>query len=429
MNATAATTVRAGMNSGFFRFTNFLDFPTLPLPRNTWAGAVINSYIYDEKTKKEIAKTPAVDPVISEYGQLYLAICFTVRFIEFVNQKYFLYQLSFNNQRFDYALEAYRKLNNFTLMEADPNETKVRETILYYLNSQTFLINQSNLDRLKNYGERLAAVYAEKLAKVEYTIGSERKKLTAGEAKSFIKNLQDKVETHLNLMFQSLNSQTSQNPPPKPDAVQLPVGVTSVTADILMKINPAFTQTRAAELAPYINQAMASAQIQNVTAQAMFLAQVVHEIGLNPNLEEDGKNSWKTYGGKKYPYFFYMYDKDSPDPSKRQVAKNLGNTEPGDGDKFHGRGFLQLTGRWNYNAAGNYIKQDLISRPEAVSNIETAALTSGWFWHQYRKINSLIKTGSEAEFSLVTQKINPAKEGYPSRLAFWAKAKQALGIK
>jgi putative chitinase len=298
-----------------------------------------------------------------------------------------------------------------------------------YLNNQTFLINQSNLERLKIYGESLAAVYAEKLVKVEYTVNNERKKLTAGEAASFIKNLQDKVETHLQKIFQNLISQISEQPTPKPDAVQLPVGVTSVTGDLLRKINPAFTQARANELAAPINRAMVSAQIQNLTAEAMFLAQVVHEIGLNPNLEEDGKNSTKTYGGKKYPYFFYMYDKESPDPDKRQTAKNLGNTEAGDGDKFHGRGFLQLTGRWNYNAAGNYIGKDLISNPELVSNIEIAALSSGWYWHSYRKINSLIKTGSEAEFSAVTAKINPRREGYASRLAFWAKAKQALGVK
>ena len=426
MNSAAAA--RSGMISGNFETVSNAALPMLPLPRGSWAGGLKDCYLYDEKTKTTAAKTPLVDPVISEYGGLLLAARFTLRFIEFVNQRYFLYQLVFDGQRLNYAAEVNRSLNNLSLMEVDPNEAKVRETVLFYLKNQTMLIHQSNVQKLKAYADNLAAIYAAKLAQVEYTLKNERKKLTANEAASFLKTSQDKIEEHLNQLFQKLNSQTAEQPLPKPDAVELPVGLKSVTADLLIKINSGFTPARAAELAPYINLAMASAQIQTLTAEAMFLAQVVHEIGLNPNLEEDGKNSTKTYGGKKYPYFFYMYDKESPDPNQRQTAKNIGNTEPGDGDRFHGRGFLQLTGRWNYNAAGNYIKQDLIARPEAVSNIETAALTAGWYWHQYRKINNLIKTGSEAEFSAVTEKINPPREGYNSRLVFWGKAKLVLGV-
>jgi len=63
-------------------------------------------------------------------------------------------------------------------------------------------------------------------------------------------------------------------------------------------------------------------------------------------------------GGSKY--FFYMYDKDGGRP---QVAKRLGNTEKGDGVRFHGRGYVQLTGRTNYRKAGTLVAADLLSDP------------------------------------------------------------------
>ena len=60
-------------------------------------------------------------------------------------------------------------------------------------------------------------------------------------------------------------------------------------------------------------------------------------------------------GGPKY--FFYMYDKDSGRP---KVAKDLGNTQKGDGILFHGRGYVQLTGRSNYGKAGKLVGSDLL---------------------------------------------------------------------
>lgn len=177
MSSTAAA-VRAGTRFTPFDAAADTNLPTLPLPRNNvWAGALKDCYLYDEKTKKITAKTPEVDPVISEYGQLFLPIRFTMRFIEFINQRYSLYQLVFDNQRLNYAMETYRKMNNLSLMEVTPNEAKARETILFYLNSQTFLINQGSVERLKNYAHTLAATYAEKLGKVEYTLNNQRKNL------------------------------------------------------------------------------------------------------------------------------------------------------------------------------------------------------------------------------------------------------------
>jgi hypothetical protein len=64
-------------------------------------------------------------------------------------------------------------------------------------------------------------------------------------------------------------------------------------------------------------------------------------------------------GGSKY--FFDMYDKDGKRPS---VAKRLGNTEKGDGVRFRGRGYVQLTGRSNYRKAKGLVGSDLLANPD-----------------------------------------------------------------
>lgn len=73
------------------------------------------------------------------------------------------------------------------------------------------------------------------------------------------------------------------------------------------------------------------------------------------------------YGGKKY--FFEMYDKHGARPN---VAKRLGNTIAGDGVKFHGRGYVQLTGRRNYQDMTNRLGDDLVGNPELALDTKVA---------------------------------------------------------
>lgn len=74
------------------------------------------------------------------------------------------------------------------------------------------------------------------------------------------------------------------------------------------------------------------------------------------------------YGGSKY--FFRMYDKDGERP---KVAAQLGNTQKGDGVLFHGRGYVQLTGRTNYKKAGALVGEDLVGNPELALDAAIAA--------------------------------------------------------
>lgn len=85
---------------------------------------------------------------------------------------------------------------------------------------------------------------------------------------------------------------------------------------------------------------------------------------------------WKhmrELGGEAY--FHRMYDKGGKRP---HVAKALGNTEAGDGVKFAGRGYVQLTGRANYVKAGKALGLDLLKEPQIVEEPGIAAKVLIW---------------------------------------------------
>ena len=101
--------------------------------------------------------------------------------------------------------------------------------------------------------------------------------------------------------------------------------------------------------------------------------------------------------------------------------KDLGNTEPGDGVRFKGRGLLQITGRFNYQACGVALGLDLITDPELLITPANAARSSGWFWRDFKHLNPLADAG---DFRGITEKINGGLTGYADRLAYFDIAKE-----
>ncbi|MFV0645078.1 MAG: hypothetical protein ACK5NN_11365 [Sphingomonadaceae bacterium] len=88
-------------------------------------------------------------------------------------------------------------------------------------------------------------------------------------------------------------------------------------------------------------------------------------------------------------YFTRMYDIEGRRP---HVARELGNVEPGDGARFHGRGYVQLTGRANYQRADDELTKagliaagalmtepDLAMRPDIAAFIMREGMLHGWF--------------------------------------------------
>lgn len=88
----------------------------------------------------------------------------------------------------------------------------------------------------------------------------------------------------------------------------------------------------------------------------------------------------KELGGPKYLH--RMYDIEGARPA---LAKRHGNTTPGDGVKYAGRGYVQLTWKCNYALAAEKLNVDLLSNPDLAMNKDIAALIlrhgmkDGWF--------------------------------------------------
>jgi len=88
----------------------------------------------------------------------------------------------------------------------------------------------------------------------------------------------------------------------------------------------------------------------------------------------------KEYGG--HAYFKRMYDIEGERPAK---ARELGNLTPGDGARYCGRGYVQLTGKANYLRAQEKLGQPLVTNPDlameptAAASIMVRGMAEGWF--------------------------------------------------
>lgn len=143
---------------------------------------------------------------------------------------------------------------------------------------------------------------------------------------------------------------------------------------------------------------MANRGISTPLRQAHFLAQVGHESGGLRFTEEIG--SGEQYEGRM----------------------DLGNTEPGDGPRFKGRGLIQLTGRSNYRAYGQAIGMDLVSNGQwqlVATDTNLATDVAGWYW-QTRNINIAADADNLEQ---VTRLINGGILGLEDRRAYLQRAK------
>ncbi|HEX4947701.1 MAG TPA: glycoside hydrolase family 19 protein [Blastocatellia bacterium] len=205
-----------------------------------------------------------------------------------------------------------------------------------------------------------------------------------------------------------------------------------LTGEMLLRIVPP-VGTQADIVASSLNQALKEAGITTRIGQAMFIAQLAHESAGFTRLNEMGgkvkytfaKYQEKEADDKEYDYFFFMYDKDSPSPRRQKVALRLGNDKAGDGALYKGRGYIQLTGRANYRAAGKTLDLELERNPGEAATPSIAARIAGWYWRT-RKLNSYANVDSEDNFKQVTLRINGGYRGLEERKKYYNQAKFVL---
>lgn len=256
-----------------------------------------------------------------------------------------------------------------------------------------------------------------------------------------------------------------------------------VTLDQLQAIMPRLPPEQAAEYLPHLNAAMEEFGITSPARQAAFLAQLAFESRELTRLEEIPWTEYRCTCGWKGRKLPVDESHSGPGHAVRAVKypdcyedrASLGNTQPGDGVKFKGRGPLQHTGRENYAAAskalfphwyacgrckasfdgegvctncGGVIEPLLVAAPDEVLTPEVGFRVAGWFWatrtgrpagsDERLPLNVLAElvedrfmtSGADVArgyFDAITRAINGGLNGAAQRWAYYLRARKVLG--
>lgn len=176
-----------------------------------------------------------------------------------------------------------------------------------------------------------------------------------------------------------------------------------ITVSQLAKIMEC-AESRAAIWQPPLNRAMELFDIDSPLRVAAFLAQVGHESGRLIYVRE----IWNPV--------------QCPWQAKYEGRLDLGNTDPGDGQLFRGRGLIQITGRNNYQACGDALHLPLELHPELLEQHLNAALSAAWFWGTH----GCNKPADYGDLRAITRIINGGYNGWEDRLALYERAKLVL---
>jgi putative chitinase len=115
---------------------------------------------------------------------------------------------------------------------------------------------------------------------------------------------------------------------------------------------------------------------------------------------------------------------NTPAQKAYDTRVDLGNTPEldGDGFKYRGRGWIQLTGKTNYRLLGAEFGEDFVSNPGLVAREPYDSLAAGWYWNR-RKLN---KYADLDDITTITRKINGGYNGLNDRKMWLSKAKADL---
>ncbi|MEO8296695.1 MAG: glycoside hydrolase family 19 protein [Burkholderiales bacterium] len=179
-----------------------------------------------------------------------------------------------------------------------------------------------------------------------------------------------------------------------------------ITDAQLQRVMPQLPAAKRALYLPHLNQALQAYAVNTLLRTAAFVAQLAHESA----------------------EFRFMEELWGPTPAQLRyeppadLAERLGNSQPGDGKRFKGRGPIQITGRYNYRKYGELLGVDLEAQPEATAKPELAFSIAGLFWVS----NGLNELADAEQFITITKRINGGTNGLAERRAYYEHAKAVL---
>jgi len=177
-----------------------------------------------------------------------------------------------------------------------------------------------------------------------------------------------------------------------------------------------------------LNDTFAKYGIDTPKRQAAFIGQCQHESSNFKTLEENLHYSAQSLM-RVWPSRFDAATAEKYANNPEMIANkvyggraDLGNTQDGDGWKFHGRGVIQLTGRSNVTVCGDALGQPFSEHPELLLEPQWACMSAGWFWNK-RNLNEL---ADNEDWTSITKRINGGTIGLQDRIDRIHKAMDVL---
>jgi len=156
---------------------------------------------------------------------------------------------------------------------------------------------------------------------------------------------------------------------------------------------------------------------------AHFLSQCAHESGnfkfSTENLNYSRQGLMKVF--KKYfpnEDIAKQYERKPINIANKVYANRMGNGDEnsGDGNRFKGRGYIQLTGKDNYISFDKVVDDNILSNPDLVAT-KYPILSAAWFWDT-RNLNQLAdKGGTDLDVTNITKKVNGGVNGLADRIS------------
>jgi predicted chitinase len=177
----------------------------------------------------------------------------------------------------------------------------------------------------------------------------------------------------------------------------------NITAAMLNEIAPGANQTIVNGLVPYLNKYLPQYSIDTLGRMKHFFGQAAEESASFRTLTEYAS-------GAEY-----------------QGRTDLGNTAPGSGVKYKGRGIFQITGFYNYQTIGKKLGVDLVNNPTLAATPEIAVETACIYW-QTHNLSAIADSNLSFYDTCVaiTKKVNGGTNGLDVRWAMTQRAAVAL---
>lgn len=177
-----------------------------------------------------------------------------------------------------------------------------------------------------------------------------------------------------------------------------------------------------------LNECFYKYEINTKHRIAAFLAQVGHESGrlskVVENLNYSADALLRTWPSRFTPELAAKLARSPEQIANTVYGGRMGNTNPGDGWRYRGRGLIQITGKNNYRACGDALGVDLLASPELLEKPSNACMSAAWFW----SINRLNSLADDFNIDSITRRINGGNNGAEDRRKIYARALKAFDL-